>query len=95
MGIFEEDYKIKEHQRKMLYDTFLLADLLWLNHCFSNHKYNNTTGDEVWQKALKKEKYTNVEKDKIINNAMNLLNIRYDLNVGENYKDKCKNLDFD
>ena len=95
MGIFEKDYKKKEHQRKMLYDTFLPTDLLWLNYCFSNNRYNNTTGDEVWQKGLQKEEYTKIEKDKIIKNAMNILNIRYDLDIGKNYKDKYKNIEFD
>lgn len=61
MGIFEEDYKKKEHQRKMLYDTNWKADSLWLNHCFSNHRYN-TIGDEVLQKALSKEEYTRLKK---------------------------------
>lgn len=95
MGIFEEDYKKKKHQVRKLYDTFLLADLLWLNYGFSNHKYNNTTGDEVWQEVVKKSEYTKKEKEKIIKNAMTILSIRYDLKMNESYKERYRNLDFD
>ena len=81
MGMMDDDYKEKEHRLKKLYITFLLADLIQLNYCYSNKEYNNILGEDIWNSAIKKEKYTKKEKEEIISNATSLLEMRYQLKL--------------
>ena len=75
MSMMDEDYKEKEHRLKKLYITFLLADLIQLNYCYSNKEYNNILGEDIWNSAIKKEK------EEIISNVTSLLEMRYQLKL--------------
>lgn len=81
VNLMDQDYQKQEHEMKLLYNTFLLADLIWLNYCFSNKEYNNITGKDIWNSIIREEEYTMKEKEKIINNASHLLEIRYQLKL--------------
>ena len=65
---------------KKLYDTELLAHLLLLNYQFSNYKYHNISASEIF-KNLHKIKYSKKDLEQIKNNAIALLDIKYNIRV--------------
>ena len=69
-----------EKRIKKLYDTELLAHLLLLNYQFSNNKYHNISASEIF-KNLHRVKYSKKDLEQIKNNAIALLDIKYN-NVG-------------
>lgn len=81
ISLIDQDYKKQEHEMILLYDTFLLTHLIWSNYCFSNKEYNNTTGQDIWNSIILDRKYTMIEKEKIINNASSLLEIKHQLKL--------------
>lgn len=77
MNIFDIDYNKKEKDLFKYHYTCLLSELLILNYEFSNHKYNGTTGQDVFYKLQKKIKLSEKEKQNIIDNAILLIKIKY------------------
>lgn len=69
-----------EKRIKELYDTELLANLLLLNYQFSNNKYHNATASDVLTN-LHKVKYSKKDLEQIKNNAIALLEIKYNIKV--------------
>lgn len=93
MSLLDDEYKMQEHETKKLYDTTLLADLIRLNYCYSNKEYNNTLGKDIFDITTKRERYTLQEQQEIIENAKDLLRIKYNLNLvnfKENIIEKIK-----
>lgn len=58
----------------------LLAHLLLLNYQFSNNKYHNISANEIF-KNLHKIKYSKKDLEQIKNNAIALLDIKYNIRV--------------
>ena len=83
MNIFDIDYNKKEKDLFKYHYTCLLSELLLLNYEFSNHEYNGTTGKDVFNKMKKKIKLSEKEKQNIIDNAISLIEIKYN---------KCQNV---
>lgn len=69
-----------EKRIKKLYDTELLAHLLLLNYQFSNNKYHNISASEIF-KNLHRVKYSKKDLEQIKNNAIALLDIKYNIRV--------------
>lgn len=69
-----------EKRIKKLYDTELLAHLLLLNYQFLNNKYHNISASEIF-KNLHRVKYSKKDLEQIKNNAIVLLNIKYNIRV--------------
>ena len=65
-----------EKRIKRLYDTELLAHLLLLNYQFLNNKYHNINASEIF-KNLHRVKYSKKYLEQIKNNAIVLLDIKY------------------
>ena len=76
-----------EKRIKKLYDTELLANLLLLNYQFSNNKYHNATASDVLTN-LHKVKYSKKDLEQIKNNAIALLEIKYNIKVNEEWHTK-------
>lgn len=66
-----------EKRIKKLYDTELLAHLLLLNYQFSNYKLS---ASEIF-KSLHKIRYSKKDLEQIKNNAIALLDIKYNIRV--------------
>lgn len=77
MNIFDEHYKQKERKLIIYYNTKLLSELLILNYEFSNHEYNGTTGEDVFNILQKKIKFAKEERQQIISDAILILKIKY------------------
>ena len=77
MNIFDIDYNKKEKDLFKYHYTCLLSELLLLNYEFSNHEYNGTPGKDVFNKMKKKIKLSEKEKQNIIDNAISLIEIKY------------------
>ena len=77
MNIFDIDYNKKEKDLFKYHYTCLLSELLILNYEFSNHEYNGITGQDVFYKLQKKIKLSEKEKQNIIDNAISLIEIKY------------------
>lgn len=69
-----------EKRIKKLYDTELLAHLLLLNYQFLNNKYHNISANEIF-KNLHRVKYSKKDLEQIKNNAIVLLDIKYNIRV--------------
>lgn len=69
-----------EKRIKKLYDTELLAHLLLLNCQFLNNKYHNISASEIF-KNLHRVKYSKKDLEQIKNNAIVLLDIKYNIRV--------------
>ena len=69
-----------EHEIKKYYDTELLAHLLLLNYQFLNNKYHNISASEIF-KNLHRVKYSKKDLEQIKNNAIVLLDIKYNIRV--------------
>ena len=69
-----------EKRIKKLYDTELLAHLLLLNYQFLNNKYHNISASEIF-KNLHRVKYSKEYLEQIKNNAIVLLDIKYNIRV--------------
>ena len=69
-----------EKRIKKLYDTELLAHLLLLNYQFLNNKYHNISVSEIF-KNLHRVKYSKKDLEQIKNNAIVLLDIKYNIRV--------------
>lgn len=69
-----------EKRIKKLYDTELLAYLLLLNYQFLNNKYHNISASEIF-KNLHRVKYSKKDLEQIKNNAIALLDIKYNIRV--------------
>lgn len=69
-----------EKRIKKLYDIELLAHLLLLNYQFLNNKYHNISVSEIF-KNLHRVKYSKKDLEQIKNNAIVLLDIKYNIRV--------------
>ena len=69
-----------EKRIKKLYDTELLAHLLFLNYQFSNSKYHNISASDIFNN-LHKVKYTKEDLEQIKNDASILLRIKYNIKI--------------
>ena len=69
-----------EKRIKKLYDTELLAHLLFLNYQFSNSKYHNISASDIFNN-LHKAKYTKEDLEQIKNDASILLRIKYNIKI--------------
>lgn len=94
MSTIQQYYKRKERKIKKYHFTLLLADLLWENYLYCNYKYDHITGDDVFETSLRKENYSSKEKEKIIQNALLLLQIKYNIKLKDNWKEIYNKLDF-
>ena len=74
-------FKNEEKKLRKLFDTKLLSELLLLNYQYSNNEYLGTTAEDVYNSLSKKIKYTKKEKEQIVKNAIQLLNIEHGINV--------------
>lgn len=79
MNTFDIEYNKQARELKNYYQTFLLADLIYLNYTFSNKEYNHINGNQVWEESMTKFKITEKGKNKIIMDAMQLLHIKYNV----------------
>ena len=77
----DDMFKKEEKKLRKLFDTKLLCELLLLNYQYSNNEYLGTTAEDVYNSLTKKIKYTKKEKERIIKNAILLLNIEHGINV--------------
>lgn len=77
MNSFDRDYHEKERKLIIYYNTKLLSELILLNYEFSNHEYNGTTGEDIFNTLQKKIKLSKKEKQQIITDAISLLKIKY------------------
>ncbi len=85
-----DDLFLRDEKRiKKLYDTELLAHLLLLNYQFSNSKYHNISASDIFNN-LHKVKYTKEDLEQIKNDAIALLEIKYNIRI-KNFE----TLDFD
>lgn len=78
----DELFSRDEKRIKKLYDTELLAKLLLLNYEFSNSKYHNVNATDILNN-LHKVKYSKKDLEQIKNNAIALLNIKYNIKVND------------
>lgn len=92
---FDAHYKKSEHQIKKTYDTYCLAELIRENWAFSNKKYNNINGNDIWNILQKKEQYTEDEKTEMIQLAFSILKIKYNIKQKKNIIEQFINLDLD
>lgn len=69
-----------EKRIKKLYDTEMLAHLLLLNYQILNNKYHNISASEIF-KNLHRVKYSKKDLEQIKNNAIVLLDIKYNIRV--------------
>lgn len=76
----DELFSRDEKRIKKLYDTELLARLLLLNYEFSNNKYHNVKANNIMDN-LHKVKYSKKDLEQIKNNAIALLEIKYNVKV--------------
>lgn len=76
----DELFSRDEKRIKKLYDTELLANLLLLNYQFSNNKYHNVNASDILNN-LHKIKYSKNDLEQIKNNAIALLDIKYNIKV--------------
>ena len=79
--LIDDMFKREEKKIRKLYDTKLLSELLLLNYQYSNSEYLGTTAEDVYNSLTKKIKYTKKEKEQIVKNAIQLLNIEHGINV--------------
>lgn len=79
--LIDDMFKREEKKIRKLYDTKLLSELLLLNYQYSNSEYLGTTAEDVYNSLCKKNKYTKKEKEQLIKNAIQLLNIEHGINV--------------
>lgn len=77
MNCFDKDYQEKERKLIIYYNTKLLSELILLNYEFSNHEYNGTTGEDIFNILQRKIKLAKKEKQQIITDAISLLKIKY------------------
>lgn len=77
----DDMFKNEEKKIRKLFDTKLLSELLLLNYQYSNNEYLGITAEDVYNSLSKKNKYTTKEKEQIVKNAIQLLNIEHGINV--------------
>ena len=78
----DELFSRDEKRIKKLYDTEILAKLLLLNYEFSNNKYHNVNATDILNN-LHKVKYSKKDLEQIKNNAIALLDIKYNIKVND------------
>lgn len=91
---FYEMYKREEHYFKKFYDTLLLAELLRLNNEYSIQKYNGARGKDVFRIVTRKEQYSEEEKEKMIKDALTVLNIKYNYPIEDDIIDQFDKISF-
>lgn len=79
-GLDEMFLKEEKFIKKLSY-TNLLADLLFLNYEYSNKKYHNVTGSQIYNSMQDQIRFSETEKKEIINDAISLIKIKYNVNV--------------
>lgn len=94
MQTLDDLYLKEERELKIYYSTLLLAELLKINFEYSNKEYNDICGDDVFKIATSEVIYTNIEKNMIIQNALNLLKIKYGYIIRKDFINQYQNLDF-
>ena len=78
----DELFKKDERKIRKLFDTRLLAELLYLNYEFNNKKYHNEiSGKTIFNSLHSKIKYTEREKQEIVTNAILLLKINHNVSL--------------
>ena len=78
----DELFKKDERKIRKLFDTRLLAELLYLNYEFNNKKYHNEiSGKTIINSLHSKIKYTKREKQEIVTNAILLLKINHNVSL--------------
>lgn len=78
----DELFKKDERKIRKLFDTRLLAELLYLNYEFNNKKYHNEiSGKTIFNSLHSKIKYTKREKQEIVTNAILLLKINHNVSL--------------
>lgn len=72
---------LKDEKRiKRLYKTALLAELLYFNYEYSSNKHDGITESDIFN-SIKTDDFSNKELEKIKNDAISLLKIKYNINV--------------
>ena len=72
---------LKDEKRiKRLYKTALLAELLYFNYEYSSNKHDGITESDIFN-SIKTDDFSNKELEKIKNDAIRLLKIKYNINV--------------
>lgn len=94
MQTLDDLYLKEERELKIYYSTLLLSELLKINFEYSNKEYNNICGDDVFKITTSEVKYTNEEKNMIIENALTLLKIKYGYIIRKDFVNQYQNLDF-
>ncbi len=70
----EEDKKIR-----ILHESYLLADLLFLNYKYPNSHYYGNSIDSIYNSIHDKIVLNKKDEEKIINDALILLKIKYNI----------------
>lgn len=94
MQTLDDLYLKEERELKIYYSTLLLAELLKLNHEYSNKEYNNICGDNVFDITISESKFTETEKIIKIKNALTLLEIKYGYIIKKDFIKQYQDLDF-
>ena len=78
----DELFKKDERKIRKLFDTRLLAELLYLNYEFNNKEYHDEiSGKTIFNSLRSKIKYTEQEKQEIVTNAILLLKINHNVRL--------------
>lgn len=91
---FYESCRREERHFKKFFDTLLLSELLRINYEYSMQEYHNITGEDIFKSTIRKEKYSDKEKEEIIKNAIILLNIKYNYPIRKDILKQFNKLDF-
>jgi len=94
MSTLDDMYLKEERDLKIYYCTVLLSELLKINYEYSNKEYNNVCGDDIFNIANRKEKFTATERNMIIENALIILKIKYGYIIRKDFISQYQNLDF-
>mgnify|MGYP007069925156 CR=1 FL=1 len=76
MNDLNKQFKQERYFIKKKYVTYLLSELIWLDYIYSNNKYSNTSGEDIWN-SLKNDTYSQKEKEQIIEDAISILKINH------------------
>lgn len=78
----DELFKRDERKIRKLFDTRLLAELLYLNYEFNNKKYHDEiSGKTIFSSLQDGIKFTEQEKQEIVTNAILLLKINHNVRL--------------
>ena len=86
MDIFYKNYKAEEKDFFLYHHKNLLADVLYLNYEYSTHKHYKTTGNDILELITKDYKYSDIEKDEIIKDALLIIRMKHNRVTSDDYK---------